>query len=906
MNKVLKRKIIAVLILVTVISLCFVACKESKDPPITAEGDFYVERNGQLIKDESGNVTLEFNTVFTKEFFGNITEKYGEENVSLGTIIIPAEDVTSNSSITMNIAKEKGTATIIEAENNYTDLTAISAYGFKAGIIIAESDFAKEYAVTSFIKIKGDSAPSNAVSYDGDSYIYTEYEEEKHKVSVFSSAYNTVVTNCKEDKVAMSILNGKVTLSGKIARKVEIVPEYLDYTGYTLLKNKDGSVTVYTNYGIVEEVILNNKSYNYSFKSDNFDVNVYSTKGATLVNDGSAMLKGGKNELKERSYIAYYGNFGIGYYVDFYFTGKNLPEVMFFANDYRNNADGLVYDGENLASSIGSDSETEYKYVVGTKNVSGKLYIDAYLYKYDLQSKNYLSVKSEQAELSASVANFDEGDIVVYASKKEADTRFVYSEPHAFMPEYDYKVLNTYGYSSNAGANIKADEDVDLYQDYVDSGLNTYWLSGSGGFGYEDGNWKVPSETWQQYMAKGYYEEAANVADRVLFTDYYFYRMIEAYYDGRPDGGKLIGSSSVDLFSSQQALEKAVKDRLSTYYQAKNFYGLILRDEPTYKHFTSYGLVYRAIKKAAKELGMDYIYLHCNLFPMTAPNKADNLDPNYVDGGNVTETFKYYVNSFIDATGCDVLSVDEYPFRTTGFRVGYHSGLQILQEICQSRNVELVYVMQCFSSPGDDNPWRDPTLGDMHMQIYSSLGFGVKHLAFYTYAQGTANQTDSSCFINNNGEKNQTYYNVQEILEGVHKFSGTLLSYEYKGARIYSQTHSYDREYLCSGVAGYTAFDNTYEFEKIEKVKVDDDLALITEMYDKNNGKYMYMVQNILDSYFIDNSGEDGTVKVSLDFGDTTSVAVYDEGELKYYNINDGAFDIVLENGRAIFIIPLN
>ncbi len=457
-----------------------------------------------------------------------------------------------------------------------------------------------------------------------------------------------------------------------------------------------------------------------------------------------------------------------------------------------------------------------------------------------------------------------------------------------------------------------------MYDDYVDAGFNVYYLSGDAGFGAPDNkdgkNWKNPRETWTEYLAKGYYEKAAAVADKIVFTDYYFYRMIEAYNGSRADGGQLIGSGAYDMFSTQAALEAAVKARLQTYYQAENFYGLILRDEPTYKHFTTYGLVYKAIKKAAAELGMDYIYIHCNLLPMTTGLSAasSNFDPSY-DGVTVglKEAYTSYIEGFITATGCDRLSVDEYPFRTapTNFRIGYYSGLQLLAEICKTNGVELTYIMQCCGRT-TDNPYSEMTLGDMYLQVYSSLGFGVSNLGFYTFTQGTVNQNDSYCMVDNEGNLNPSYTYAQTVLLEVLAMDDVLLSYEYQGANIVN-ADKYATQYLDTNVNGYFGFDNTYAFNQLESVSVaeeDGEPVLVTEGKDEENGLYMYMIQNaIADCYVGEGANqEDGTAVVTLNFGNTTCIAVYEGGELRYENILDGTFSVTLENGRAIFIIPLN
>ncbi len=899
MNKARKR------ILLTMGSICCAvaaisgaACGEEKNPQ-TAE--FVVGASTEIVKNEQNGANLVFNVSLNKSYYDGLVEKYG--TVETGLLLLSGTDGSAD------VIPTAANASLVAAENFQAAGESYRYTGSKTSLTAEE--YGETYYARGYLKIANDKAKeiSGAILYEGAYYIYSDFSVEGCSDSVYSSAYEAVVEQGDVDGFAAQCLSESVTVTGNLARKAEIVPVYNDYTPYELIKNVDGSVTAYTNVGEAKLAHFDEAAYRYNFMTSGYNVNVYSGRGAIFQTDGTATLKGGKDEYSERSRFSYFGEFGAGYYVDFTFTGDNLPEVKFFADGIVSTDEGYLFDGAELKAKITDDKAT-YQYVVGTKEVNGTLYVDAYLYQYGVETQEYALVHQTSVSTQTLTEEAEGKSIVVYAKDGSADTKFAFSDPHGYIPVYGNQELLTFGYSTNAGNSwIKEQEGVDLYQDYVDAGLNVYYLSGDAGFGYEDNktNWRIPTETWTEYMGKGYYEKAAAKSDKILITDYYFYRMIEAYYDGREDGSKLIGDGALDMFPTQAAFEKAVKDRLATYYQAKNFFGVTLRDEPEYKHFSAYGLVYKAIKKAAAELGMDYIYIHCNLLPMTVPDKAERLDPSYAQTNDVGDTFTKYVTNFINATGCDRLSVDEYPYRTTGFRVGYYSGLQLLTEICREKDVKITYVMQaCSGISNGTNPYSEMTLGDMYMQVYSSLGFGIKQLGVYTFSQGTANQNDKACMINNEGGKNDSYYYVQRAFTEALAMDDVLLSYEYQGARIYSQTASYNQQYLDSGIAGYPGFKNTYQFHHLEKVRVDDDLALITEMKDEANGLYMYMVQNIIAEHYIKSGAEDGTVKVSLDFGDTTSIAVYEGGSVRYMTIEDGKFEKTLLNGRAIFIIPLN
>ena len=109
--------------------------------------------------------------------------------------------------------------------------------------------------------------------------------------------------------------------------------------------------------------------------------------------------------------------------------------------------------------------------------------------------------------------------------------------------------------------------------------------------------------------------------------------------------------------------------------------------------------------------------------------------------------------------------------------------------------------------------------------------------------------------------------------------------------------------------SNYLTSTHTANFENdalklIETFETDNDIALVTELYDRTNDSYMYMVQNIVDpGYALEGRTE---MNVSVQFDSSYRyVAVLDSGRLQYRELDDGLYQTVLSAGYAQYLIPL-
>ncbi len=211
------------------------------------------------------------------------------------------------------------------------------------------------------------------------------------------------------------------------------------------------------------------------------------------------------------SFVGINGEYGIGTYIDTYFTGNNMPEVMFFADNINGNMSGysdylhaepylatnsgekgviitngflggidandsddrfsvwgpnrihlgegvklsdtmknavakallsVTSEDENYGMLVQSNlakeeyADTQFKYTVGTYEVSGKLGIHIKLY--EIKGGEEVLLVEYIAGTSLDVSELEVGSIVLYGTVKGNNelTKFRYSQPYDSKPDY--------------------------------------------------------------------------------------------------------------------------------------------------------------------------------------------------------------------------------------------------------------------------------------------------------------------------------------------------------------------------------------------------------------------------------------------------------------------------------------
>jgi hypothetical protein len=193
-------------------------------------------------------------------------------------------------------------------------------------------------------------------------------------------------------------------------------------------------------------------------------------------------------------------------------------------------------------------------------------------------------------------------------------------------------------------------------------------------------------------------------------------------------------------------------------------YGYYLRDEPTSSFFPGLATVGGVVKE-----------LHPGVWPYV------NLFPNYADAGQLgAASYDEYVEKFIETCHPPVLSYDHYAiFEGGGFRSDlYFSNLESMRRAAIKHELpfwQIVLALGCLN-------FREPTPADMSFQVYTSLAYGARGLAYFKYITPAVGNFRGGP-IDQFGYENPMWHTMQQLNLQIGKMAPTLL--KLKSDRVY-------------------------------------------------------------------------------------------------------------------------
>ncbi len=391
---------------------------------------------------------------------------------------------------------------------------------------------------------------------------------------------------------------------------------------------------------------------------------------------------------------------------------------------------------------------------------------------------------------------------------------------------------------------------------------------------------------------------------KLIVPDYRLYALISEE--------SLIGEGK--QFASEAELDAKIKKLISPYVNHKAFYGVMLLDEPKYTVLEAYGQVYRSIKRCFPDA-----YVQCNLVPPVGatvgtrfPTPSAETKAKYTALGYDSmhaerfAAYEEYLEMFLDYTGADYIMYDQYPLTDLGIYECYVGGMQVTADVCAERGVDFKFVSQTSTMRNESIPDNERFMSEEDLRYLNNmaLGFGVKQLAYFTYitrdnnfyADGTLAEEflDGGSFINRDGTKTDIYYLMREILAENQAFASTILSFDYTTSATYiANGYAHSVTNAVSTTKG--------NFAKVSNVSVNMESALVSELYDKYNNRYMYMAQNITDSQYTSLQ----TVKLTFN-EDYQYAIVWKNGEKSVVRLENNEYVAKLNSGEAVYVIPFN
>ena len=159
--------------------------------------------------------------------------------------------------------------------------------------------------------------------------------------------------------------------------------------------------------------------------------------------------------------------------------------------------------------------------------------------------------------------------------------------------------------------------------------------------------------------------------------------------------------------SKVESLVKEVRDHPAVY-------GYLLRDEPSAAMFPGLAAVADAVKE-----------FHPGAWPYI------NLFPNYAEPGQLgTPDYESHIKAFVETCRPPVLSYDHYAMMDGGrLREGYFANLETMRKAGLEHEIpfwNIVLTTAHFN-------YREATDADLRFQVYTSLAYGARGIAYFTY-----------------------------------------------------------------------------------------------------------------------------------------------------------------------------
>lgn len=428
------------------------------------------------------------------------------------------------------------------------------------------------------------------------------------------------------------------------------------------------------------------------------------------------------------------------------------------------------------------------------------------------------------------------------------------------------------------------------YREYRDCGFDTLLLLGNDGYS--------GAGDWNKSDLKMNLDLCESVGLNCIVFDFRIHDL-----SARTDS--LIGTGS-GQYSDADALAGYLKGLMSDYYEHAAFYGVSIKDEPTYVNLPAIGDLYaafRIINGERKEKGLTELYINTVMLPYR--NGSNNFSADKSLGSK--KAYRDYVQTYFNLTDADAFDYDAYPFKFTTsndcandpqdsyIETQYLSNMQLVSQEASALGKSFYMTMQCHASTAgaaNSSSKRQMEIADFRWQLNTAFAFGAKDLRYYTYwtfPRHTGDPMDYA-IMSDSGEK-QYYDMVRTTNAEAQKQAKVVLNFDYVQTALVMPRERLDK---LKHFAGITEAENM-------GVGIESNCGtVLNEMVDKAENCKGYYVFNAEDP------AANMTAKVKLKFDGYKYAAVYNGGERTLYKLNDSVLNLQFDKGEGAFVIPFN
>ena len=364
-------------------------------------------------------------------------------------------------------------------------------------------------------------------------------------------------------------------------------------------------------------------------------------------------------------------------------------------------------------------------------------------------------------------------------------------------------------------------------------------------------------------------------------------------------------------FDTQADLNEYAATQLEGVVDHPAFYGVSLIDEAYYTQFDAMGQVYQAVQSVKPG-----VFCNMNLNPMSyswqAMERYCETSYNWVNVDGRTSGFTAaemeasyveYLNLYYEKVGkyCGYIGYDSYPmlnYSNNNFLYPHIRNAQLVAEYCAKYDMRFGHVYQTYKDSAATGR-RALDEDDIEWQVNMGLAFGVKDHSYYTYypvLNSGSTPDEDHTIVDRNGDPNDMYYWVKGLNEDMAVFAKAMAHFEYRDMQYYKKgTVDSSMQEALNIVENVGKFD-----DKLENVAISaNGLALVTELYDEENGWFGYFVMNATNPYTTV-----ATQTVTLTFAGYSNAQIYQDGVVKTVALTNGQVTLTLAEAAGAFVIP--
>ena len=366
------------------------------------------------------------------------------------------------------------------------------------------------------------------------------------------------------------------------------------------------------------------------------------------------------------------------------------------------------------------------------------------------------------------------------------------------------------------------------------------------------------------------------------------------------------------FFATEEALNAYVAYALREVKEHPAFYGVSIKDEPSYKMFKAQGEVYRAIKAVCPNA-----YVNMNLLPYSPEHITNGSMLYSADEQSLVATYgleegskkayKKYLQLFYDEVGAPIIQYDDYPIHERGafetddaesYILEYHLiNAQLVAEFCKENGLQFSKVFQTCGGGTSSKLWRKCTEADMYWQMNIGMAMGIKGYSYWSYYpvvnQGDEHYDETASIVDRNGNPNELYYTVQKINGEIQALAPILSNFEYQDLKLYKKG-------IIPGDSNFVGHvDNSGTIDGIKSVTLRSrGVVLATELYDATFAQKGYWFVNVTDPE------KNASQTVSVTFDGVKEIIVYKNGVATKLALENGVAVFTLGCSEGVFVLP--